>query len=247
MESAEIIRRAVSSVAAIRLETLKTPGLSESVVWVKSFQANRFRGTYSDLMDSSEFGPPTQFFLEELYSDKDYSERDAQFAKIAGALQSLFPKQVVQTAVSLAELHQLTEELDFLMGKARNSQPSLTPAESSFQYVDCWRAVGRRVDRDRQLQIVLQVGAELERLTRTPGLRLMLRMMRGPAQAAGLGALQRFLEAGFDTFAALSHKKDHTQKFLGTIQRREASLIDDLSIGERSNSATKLNHLLRQM
>ena len=62
-------------------------------------------------------------------------------------------------------------------------------------------------DREGQLRVVLGIGQQMARLTRTAGLRMMLKMMRGPAAAAGLGALQRFLECGFDTFAAMARAR----------------------------------------
>ena len=48
--------------------------------------------------------------------------------------------------------------------------------------------------------------------------------MRSPARAAGLDALQHFLESGFDAFATLG---DATP-FLAAIQARESQWIDAL-------------------
>ena len=173
-------------------------------------------------MASREFGPATQFFLEELYGDKDFAERDAQFGKIAKALQTLFPSQVVQTAVSLAQLHRLTEELDHAMGLALLR----LNREGQATYAHAWAMVDRRSERETQLSTVLVVGSELERFTKMTGLRTMLRMMRRPAQAAGLGALQRFLESGFDTFASMSGKQQLALQFLDVIRTREMAFID---------------------
>jgi hypothetical protein len=222
MEPADTIRNAVAAVSLLRAQTAASPALLAAVKQIKLFQAQRFRATYADLLSSNDYGPATQFFLDELYSDKDFAQRDAQFAKIAGALQTLFPKQVVHTAVTLAQLHRLTEELDHQMGMAMLSAPD---TDEVSNYVQSWNTVGRRTDRELQLKTVLSVGQELERLTRTPGLRLMLKMMRRPAHAAGLGALQAFLEAGFDTFAAMSGKKQSVTSFLSTIEQREGELI----------------------
>jgi hypothetical protein len=51
--------------------------------------------------------------------------------------------------------------------------------------------------------------------------------MRGPATAAGLAALQGFLERGFDTFRDM-RGADH---FLATIASRERSLAAHLYAG----------------
>ena len=171
------------------------------------------------------FGPAARFFLEELYSDQDYSERDAQFAKIAGALQRVFPEQVAATAVALAELHALTEELDHAMGAAWCAVGPAAAGGDAGRYIDAWRQVGRRAEREAQLRVVIGIGKDMAKLTRTPGLRLLLKMMRGPASAAGLSSLQHFLEAGFDTFASLSRQPQGAETFLRTIEEREAALI----------------------
>jgi len=205
------------------------PGLQAALTAVKAFQAKRFAGTYADLLTSQEYAGAARFFLDDLYSDKDYSLRDAQFARIAGALQRLFPHQVVDTAVTLAQLHVLTEELDHQMALAWRTCAAAPGSDSvgdaARRYAGCWLTVGRESDRNRQLNMVLGIGAELDRLTRTHGLRMMLRMMRRPAMAAGLGALQSFLEAGFDTFARMSGKGERAQVFLDTIRERESGWI----------------------
>ena len=67
---------------------------------------------------------------------------------------------------------------------------------------------------------MLAVGRALDRYTRNPLLRHSLRLMRTPAKAAGLSALQQFLETGFDTFREM----DGADEFLGTIATRERDL-----------------------
>ena len=85
----------------------------------------------------------------------------------------------------------------------------------------------------------------MARLTRTPGLRMMLKMMRGPAVAAGLGSLQRFLEDGFDTFAAMA-RNNGAEGFLGTIEERESRLIAMLFDADLVACETELAQLLGQ-
>lgn len=225
MDATQIIRDAVLRVAQLRQTAAATPGLAQAISAIKHFQARRFAGTYADLLQSQRYHAAALFFLEELYSEKDYSARDSQFARIASALERLFPTQVVQTAVALAQLHRLTEELDLAMAQHWVSQGNVPEVT---RYVRAWRAVDRRSDRNKQLASALEVGGELDRLTRTPGLRLMLKMMRGPANLAGLGSLQRFLESGFDTFAAMGRQGDGAAYFLATVEARETGLIDKL-------------------
>jgi hypothetical protein len=243
MEATNIIRDAVTRVTLLRQTAADNPLLAQAISDIKHFQARRFAGTYFDLLHSERYKPAALFFLDELYSEKDYSDRDSQFARIASTLERIFPQAVVQTAVSLAQLHRLTEELDLAMAQSWMTN-SDTPEVA--RYIAAWRAVDRRPDRNRQLATVLDVGHELDRLTRTLGLRMMLKMMRGPANLAGLGSLQRFLEAGFDTFAAMGSKGDGAAFFLKTVQAREAGLIDRLFDASAVACETEITAILGQ-
>lgn len=225
MEAAHKIRQAVARVNALREAGQAQPELADAVALIKRTQARRFAGTYADLLRGGPYAAAAKFFLDELYSDKDYSARDAQFARIAGAIERFFPDDVAVTAVGLAELHAMTEELDQAMGLAWLGAGA--EQSEAARYVEAWRAVERRPDRERQLRVVLGIGDEMIRLTRTPGLRMMLKMMRGPAAAAGLASLQRFLEAGFDTFAAMA-RGTGAHQFLSIVAERESRLIAEL-------------------
>lgn len=238
MDAAQTIRDAVSKIFELRRESVSNPQLGSAIAAVKQFQARRFAFTYGDILKAGPYQGAAEFFLEELYGEKDYSHRDTQFARIAGAMQKLLPKPAVATAVLLAQLHLLTEELDFAMGEAwleglqspRPSAKTVDPtfADSPLHYVEAWQKVGQAQNRSLQLTHVLNMGRDLDRLTRMPGLRLVLKMMRRPAEAAGLSDLQHFLEHGFDTFAKMGQNKQSVTGFLSLIEQRETSLMDDL-------------------
>lgn len=218
---AEQIRHHLARVTELRQHAHRS-GHQAAVLAVKRLQATRFRTTYGDLLAHRSSAPAVRFFLEELYGEHDFSQRDEQFGRIAGALERMFPPAVNQLAVDLTEMHALTESLDHLMAMHWETLPDgLSAAE---RYVMAWRQCGNREDRARQLAVVQHMGGELQRLTRMKPLRLALRMMRQPARAAGLDALQGFLESGFDAFSTLGDSSE----FLATIHAREAAWIDAL-------------------
>lgn len=198
-----------------RQRRLAAPALSACIHALKQFQQQRFARTYADLLASPRYAAAARFFLEELYGPGDFSSRDAQFARVVPALVRLFPEQVVQTVLHLAELHALSEQLDGEMAAVLVGEPL-----SSLRYVQAWQTVGQPERRLQQIDLTLTVGTSLDHLTRKPLLRQALRMMRGPATAAGLGELQQFLEQGFDTFKAMRGAED----FLGTVRQREQAL-----------------------
>ena len=224
MDNAHIIRDSIESVFTVRSKVRSDPKLHEAMAHVKRFQAARFSNCYTDLIESREYGPAARFFLDELYGDADYSSRDAQFARIAGTLTTVFPASVVSTAVALARLHALTEQLDYQMACQWMQQPGALA--DAARYRASWKAVGRRADRVQQLDIALFIGLRLSDLTRKPGLGTLLKLMRRPAASAGLASLQLFLEQGFAIFGALSKSKKSAAFFLETVQQRESDWIN---------------------
>ena len=215
MPAANRILDQLTIVEAERAIRVAEPGLGEKVRVVKEYQQRRFRHTYGDLLGSARYGPASRFFLDELYGPTDFSQRDAQFARVVPALVRLFPQEIVRTVAALAELHALSERLDTLMGL------HLQRAEiAATNYVLAWQATGREPERRRQIDLTLDVAGSLDRLTRKPLLRNSLRLMRGPARAAGLGDLQKFLEVGFDTFKTMNGAVE----FVALVGERERAL-----------------------
>lgn len=213
--TAQSILAQLGAVAQQRALRAVDPVLQASVEAVKAYQQRRFALTYADLLQSTRYRGAASFFLDELYGPRDFSERDAQFARVVPALVRLFPHEIIETVDTLAQLHALSETLDTGMG-----QQLIGVVPTSTSYVRAWQAVGDPADRERQIGLTLAVGRDLDRLTRKPLLRTTLHLMRGPARAAGLPALQQFLETGFDTFKAMGG----ADQFIATVGERERSL-----------------------
>jgi hypothetical protein len=199
-----------------------TVGLGARVLALKTFQQDRFRRAYHDLLAHPRFGGAARFFLEELYGPRDFTRRDAQFQRIVRPLVRLFPAEVVHTVAQLAKLHALSERLDTRMAE------QLGEGFGAADYARAWQQVGEPVARAQQVQLVLGVGRALDVYTKKPLLRGMLHMMRGPATLAGLAELQGFLECGFDTFRAMNG----AQAFLELIEQREADWAAQLFAGD---------------
>lgn len=237
------IHEALQQVEQFRQRRMLDPDLAAASVQVKRFQADRFKATYADFLHDPRYQTTAHFFLNELYSDKDYSQRDQQFARIASTISKLFPQPVVDTAAALADVHALTEELDDRV--ASEWMTHETPHDlraACALYIHCWRTATDRAKRTRQLQLVLHLGGELDRLIRKPGLRGLLKMMRRPAGAAGLSSLQRFLEAGFDAFTAMGG----ADEFLGRVKQRETEWMGELFDSDAVACETKLAELIAQ-
>lgn len=216
----EDIRGFLEAVQRERLARAADPRLALRVAAVKEWQRARFGEAYADFQRDSRYSAAIRFFLEDLYGPVDFTARDRDFARVVPTLVRLFPTDVVRVVRSLGELHALSEAFDTAMGSC------VGPAVlGERDYAKAWKTVGRYEDRLRQLELTLGVGGALDRLTASRTLRHTLRLMRAPARAAGLAALQVFLERGFDAFRAMHGAKD----FLGAVRARETDFIERMA------------------
>jgi hypothetical protein len=217
---AEWILGHLDQVADERRRRLLDPALGTRVQALKAYQQRRFALAHAALLEHPRYAAASRFFLDHLYGPADFSTRDDQFARVVPAMVRLFPEQVIDTVATLATLHALSEQLDSAMATHLSGGDI-----DRHAYVAAWQATGHFDLRERQIALSLDIGARLDRLTRNPLLRHSLRMMRGPAAAAGLSDLQRFLEAGFDAFRAMKGAETFLQS-IGTRERELAAALN---------------------
>lgn len=215
----------LTEVQDCRAQAQGDPALAQALIAVKRWQSQRFAQTYADLLRSPIYGGCARFFLDELYGARDFSLRDAQFARIAGPLERNFLAAVAQTATTLAQLHAVTERLDLAMAR---HWLDLRAMPVQQRYASAWKALGCADQRQWQLDTVLELGRSLGQLTRKKSLGMMLRLMRKPAELAGLGALQTFLETGFAEFSRIAAQPQHLDQFLDIIASRESQWMASL-------------------
>lgn len=213
----EGILQNLALVEALRSERLGDRVLSRRVQLIKTYQQLRFKRTYADLLVSARYGLAATFFLDELYGPGEFAQRDAQFARVVPKLGLMMPGDVMSTVHDLARLHAISEALDSAM--ARCLERDVLRRED---YIRAWQQVGRRDQRELQLQLVLDLGKALDGFTRRAWIMAALRMMRGPAHAAGLASLQTFLESGLSSFRSMKGAAE----FLDTVSCRETRLIN---------------------
>lgn len=186
---------------------------------VKSWQQQRLRRCYADLAADSRYAKAVAFFLDELYGTRDSAIRDRGLIRMYPTMKRLLPKFAFDTVDRALELDVLAEEFDQAIA-SHLPGAALTDAI----YAAAFRAVGRRTDRLHQVELMREVGRGLDMVVKKPLLYATLKMLRTPAQMAGLGEMQRFLEAGFSAFRQMNGA-DH---FLATIAERETILIGRL-------------------
>lgn len=100
-------------------------------------------------------------------------------------------------------------------------------ARASLSYANAYRAVGRADARQRQVDLVIGIGTDLGRLVTFPLIGLALRVAHAPAHLAGFGALQGFLERGYDVF----RRMEDPGVLLEAIRSRETAMMRRLFDG----------------
>jgi hypothetical protein len=183
---------------------------------LRNWQAERLARDYADLQKISHFKPACNFFLNELYGDSDFAQRDQDVERIYPIMVKLLPAQVLGTVSRAVELNALSHELDLAMVEHLPSG-NLSAAD----YRRAYRAANNSEQRRNQLALILSLGRELARVVQIPLMFKLLQMCKWPARMAGLGALQGFLERGFAAFVELRG----AGPFLQTIRNREVAFL----------------------
>jgi len=213
---------------SLRENATASPGEAAARMHLREWQADRLAHTYADLLESERFGAAAAFFLSDLYGPKDFSARDANIARLIPLMAKTLPLSGLETVLRALELDALSEQLDAKMSAElqRRGVRTITGAA----YAAAYRKVGDRPGRERQIALIGDVGGALDRLTRRPLIRGLLRLMREPAHLAGMGAIQEFVERGFNAFYKMGRGED----FLDIVRTREMELLQDLFAGRVS-------------
>ena len=219
---AQRLREGIARVRALRDAARADPVLAQDRLLVRAWQADRLARTYPDLLSSPRYGPAAEFFLSDLYGPKDFSARDEEVARIIPTMARMLPGSALETIALAVELDALAEGLDQQVAVAlRRLQPGARALEiSEASYAKAYRAASSTAERERQIWLTGRIGTALDRLARKPLIAGALRLMEGPAHAAGLGALHDFLARGFAAFRDMRG----ADEFLAVIGARETRI-----------------------
>lgn len=215
------------------------PALAPRLAALQAWQAGRLAREYADQHALPRRRDAVEFFLDDVYGARDFSERDTQFARAIHKLRAMLPLTALQALRDAVELQALTIELDVAVAE-RLEVAGAAPLDA-VAYGVAYRDADRQRDRRRQIDLAVSIGGRLEHLTTHPTIELMLRLAATPARLAGYGALQAFIERGYAAFRRLGPEAG---AFLAAIAEREeafrrriAAPLDDLPVGQQGGGA----------
>lgn len=211
---------AESHALATRLDEPGFPLLQLELL--QTWQRDRLARTYTDLINQERYAAAGEFFLAELYGGLHFRERDQQVEKVLPVMVRMLRDDMLLAMAEAFELQSLSLSLDIDMALVLHG--SGWGQLDTTRYGETYRACNRRIDREKQIELIRRLGLELNKLVHHRLVLWMVKTVRGPARAAGFGRLQSFLEQGLNAFRVMG---DGTE-FIETIWRRESTVMQRL-------------------
>jgi len=193
------------------------PRLDELQHW----QRMRLRATYADLKSQERYREACVFFLEELYGGRDMRERDRQLERVVPIMRRFLPEHLLHAIGEAMRLQWISMQFDAELSRLIDgelNQPT---------YAAAYRQMGEWQRREEQIKLIGELGELLDQTVRRRMIRTLLKMMHGPAVAAGFGELQSFLVRGIESFAAMGDASE----FVETIVTREREALAEMRNG----------------
>jgi hypothetical protein len=190
---------------------------------LREWQANRLATTYQDLLSNPQYGPACRFFLDEIYSARDFSQRDYDAEHAYQVMSRFLPVRMLQTLSLVLQLNQFTAELDQALLEAMDNL-GLWDQISVELYTEAYRLCDNYAERIRQIDLIIEVGQGVSRLVSLPMVGMVLRLARAPAQRSGWGELHDFLERGYSSFKQM----EDAHRFLRIVEHRERTILEKI-------------------
>lgn len=211
-----------------RLRQYDENGLRPECRILAAWQAKRLRHTYRDLLEISRYRKAVEFFLADLYGDKDFSARDEGVERVYPIMSRVMPSAALMTISIGIELHAISQELDLDMVAMLWGEMGIDDTLNAERYAEAYRRCGNIDARRRQITIVREVGESLDSVVFKPFVYNAVKLGRGPAKMAGLLDLHDFIERGFIAFRAMKG----SDEFIDTIVTRETGIMESILANE---------------
>jgi hypothetical protein len=219
----ERLESQLARASEIRRTTRACGDAQDARMRLREWQGARLARTHADLLAHPHYAAAARFFLTDLYGPQDHSVDEDIVRRVLPLMKKGLPASGIETVADAIELDALSESLDADMA-------ALLEAGGAMGYGEAYRGAGRRNDRIRQIELIRHLGHRLEDLTKAPLIGIALKAMRKPAEIAGFGPLQAFLERGYAAFRQMGDARD----FVEIVAEREAAISVALFAGDDS-------------
>lgn len=186
---------------------------------IQTWQRQRLAKTYAELISQQRYSAAGDFFLDELYGGLHFRQRDQEMERVLPVMVRVLREDMLLVMAEAFELQALSLDLD--MDMTVQFQKSGWDELNRHRYGEIYRACGRVAEREKQIELIYRLGHQLNRLVHHRLVMMLIRMLRGPALAAGFGLLQSFLENGLNAFRIMGDGSE----FIETIRQREGEFM----------------------
>lgn len=197
-------------------------GLVNELRVLQNWQTKRLLITHQDFWESKRFRPAMEFFIDELYGPKDFSQRDQEIARVVPKMAKLLPKQALQSLEAALRLNSLSHDMDLKLAENLAGLPI-----NRTNYADAYRKCDNRAQREQQIELLQGLGADLADVVKIKGISTLLMLSRKPARVAGVESLHSFLERGYKAFKQLGNVDDFIQPIVSRERQIMEGLLDE--------------------
>lgn len=205
----------------LKHQPVATAGLNRHLALLRNWQSERLARTYADLLASPRYRPACEFFLNDIYAARDFTQRDHDIEQMYAFMRRVFPENLLHPLKLTVEVHALTRDLDEQLLKVLISDCGMQDSLTAQQYAEAYRRCDNFPERVRQIDLIYKIGLELDDIVRQPISGLALTLAKAPARRAGWVELTDFVEHGYTAFR---HMQD-AQPFLDLVRQREKLIL----------------------
>lgn len=209
---------------------VESPGLSPALARLREFQCARISRTYHDFTAQPQYARVMQFFLEDLYAPRDFTQRDHDAERVHNFLSKFVPPDMLKLSSDAIELTQLSHALDEKLLRVLVSELNFHETLTTELYAEAYRLCKNLPDRERQIELLVDTMKDAADTAHMVLTGPALRLARGPAYAAGWNEMFEFLERGRQAFA---HVKN-ASVFLQAIEERETAIMERIARGDKN-------------
>lgn len=200
--AAEKFRREIRRSNELHVEYLHDPRFLQQYDRFTRWQLSYLLPFFNDLHAQTGYAEAIDFTMSDL-AGVGISDRDRDLERAAPAITRMLPLHALETIAAAAEMNARVLEINIAICRCLLTHGALPEEISEVDYCTACRRASSLQECAELVHLITNLGRTLKTLVRIPILGLTLRAMRGPAHAAGFGALQDFLEKGYTTFRAI--------------------------------------------
>ena len=202
---------------------LRESGRLQQYDYFATWQMTYLLTFFTDLHDRPGYGNAIDFTVSDL-AGVSVAHRDRDLERASPVITRMLPTRALETIAVAAKLNARVLEINLGVLECLQDDGQLPAEISTRAYCAAFRESSRFDECMELVHLAVSLGGALKTLVKVPLLGTLLHAMRGPAHAAGFGALQEFLEDGYSTFREIPDI-DH---FLGEIEARMTDYFETI-------------------